>query len=75
MIQKMLSNENEQEAEYRRLGEWRKIIYHKLVNNIDLEEGNFVVAVDINEESGIGHVIQMHYDDDGNLITDNVLKF
>lgn len=75
MIIKMLSEQEEEERQYKRLGGSRQLRYHKLVNDIDKEPGKFVVAVDINENANIGHVVKMHYGQFGRLELDSIQIF
>lgn len=74
MILKILTEE-EQEQQYNRLDVWRQLNYHSIVNEIDKEKENFIVAVDINEELKIGQVIKMHYIKNGTLVIDSIEIF
>lgn len=74
MIIKLLSEEDEEEK-YEKLSAWRQLEYHKLVNDIEKEQGEFVVVACINENLEVGHVVKMHYGEFGKLVTDSIQKF
>lgn len=67
--------ESDYEEKYSRLSVGRQLIYHLMANDIDKEEQEYIVAVDMDEKNVVGHIIKMHYDDKGWLITDGVEIF
>ena len=73
MIIKMLSDN--EDLEYKRMSEHRKLNYHILMNKIDKEVKKYILAIDINEESGICQLVKMCYGDNGCLIVDSVERF
>jgi len=64
MIAKMLVEENEYEAIWKSFSMEKKLKHFTLCNAIEKdEEGDFIVAVDLNPEGyGDSHIIKMHYE-------------
>jgi len=67
--------ESDYEEKYSRLSASRQLKYQIIDNEIEKEDQEYIVAIDMDEENEVGHIIKMHYDDRGYLITDGAEMF
>ena len=72
MIEKWLVESNQEET-FKGLSVDKKLQYYKICNDIQKENGNFIIAADISVQD-LCSVVKSHYDDD-RLVIDDIITF